>query len=168
MTQPLNLSTLGLHNMQPMKNLSLVPVPTRPAKRVSISLYRGRPSEHQDASIRTRVASLSGQMTIGLVELDYAARALQELGKMKGELKFRLNTLQNQAETLMVDMQKEFSMMDSEVANIQSDLAGQAIQLMLQLQPHQVEAWLKHAHEMSKSNLAYIPKLTPPQEEQAA
>lgn len=98
------------------------------------------------------------QLVCATINLDHAARHLQEHRPFGGNAKRRLNLLVNAADAFLCEAIKAFDGHDVDSTNALSEVASLHQVLLFQCSPRQIEAALTHLKGMVESNgLAYVP-----------
>jgi hypothetical protein len=145
---------------QPMAcvpGLRLAPAPHYPTVRRNVARNFTPPTQRADPADVQRAGAVIMGMAIALSQLDYFTRQMQGLGKMKHQTKAKLNQLAALSDAVLELVQQQFDSQDADAVNLLGDVLGQSAELLLQLQPTQIEAALHHQHNMATSNLAYVP-----------
>lgn len=154
-------ATMGLSSaQQPMayvQSLRLAPAPKYPSMRRNVTRNFTPPTQRQDPGEVQRAGALIMGMAVALVQLDHFARQMQGLGQMKHQTKAKLNQLASLSDAVLELVQQQFDSQDSDAVNLLGDVLGQSAELLLQLNPKQIEAAMHHQHNMATSNLAYVP-----------
>ena len=113
-------------------------------------------------------AALLTQLVCSAVNLDYAARQLQEQRRFSGNAKRRLNLLTQASDSFLAAAISQFDGHDADGINALSDATTLHQSLLLQCTPAQIEASLKHLKGMVESNMVYVPALPAPATQQVA
>ena len=89
-------------------------------------------------------AALIAQLICSAVNLDYAARALQESRAFSGNAKRRLNLLTAASDSFVAAAIDTFDMNDATGINTLSTVITEHQRLLLQCRPNQIQASLEH------------------------
>ena len=89
-------------------------------------------------------AALITQLICSAVNLDYAARALQEGRAFSGNAKRRLNLLTGASDAFVAAAIDKFDMADGTAVNTLSTVITEHQRLLLKCTPRQIEASLQH------------------------
>ena len=106
-------------------------------------------------------AALMTQLICSAINLDYAARALQESRAFAGNAKRRLNLLSAASDSFLAAAIDRFDMAEGTAVNTLSTVITEHQRLLLQCSPNQMEASLLHLNSMVSLNMDYVPLPTP-------
>lgn len=102
-------------------------------------------------------AALFTQLICSAINLDYAARALQESRAFSGNAKRRLNLLTAASDSFVVAAIDTFDMDDATGINTLSTVITEHQRLLLQCNPAQIQASLEHVAWMVRTGATPTP-----------
>jgi hypothetical protein len=102
-------------------------------------------------------AALFTQLICSAINLDYAARALQESRAFGGNAKRRLNLLTNASDSFVAAAIDKFDMADGTGVNTLSTVITEHQRMLLKCNPQQIQASLEHVAWMVQTGTTPTP-----------